>query len=99
MFASSSEEESKEVGDVKPSGFGSVVKPCGFKQDGKREAISQLRVDRKRRKADKDDPRYVPEVPRMKNSNKKPDTAFNKKSAGNCVFDVSFGFCSFQYHF
>jgi hypothetical protein len=40
MFASSCEEESKEGDDVKPSGFGSVVKPCGLKQDGKREAIS-----------------------------------------------------------
>jgi hypothetical protein len=99
MFASSSEEESKEGGDVEPSGFGLVVKPCGLKQDGKREAISQLREDQKRRKADKDDPTYVPEVPRKKNSNNKSDTASNKKSAGDCVFDVSFVFLFFSIPF
>ena len=82
------------VGDVKPSGYGLVlglvgdVKPSGYKQDGKREALSQLREEQKRRKADKDDPRYVPEVPRKKNR--------NKKSAGNSGFDVSFVFLLFS---
>ncbi len=84
------------VGDVKATGYGLVYKPCGVKQNGKQEAISQLREEQKRRKADKDDPTYAPEVPRRKNSNKKPDTASNKKSAGDCVFDVSFVFLFFS---
>ncbi len=52
------------VGDVKPSGYGLVlglvgdVKPSEYKQDGKREAISLMREDQKRRKADLDDPTY-----------------------------------------
>jgi hypothetical protein len=55
------------VGDVKATGFGSVYKPCGLKQDGKREAISRLREEKKRRKEDEDDLTYVPEVsPRKK---------------------------------
>jgi hypothetical protein len=85
LFPNSSEDEGKEsglvsclVGDVKATGFGLIYKPCGLKQDGKREAISQLREERKRSKADKDDPTYAPVVPRKKNSNKKPDTASNK---------------------
>ncbi len=47
LFPSSSEEESNEgglvsclVGDVKPSACGLVVRCCGLKQDGKREAMS-----------------------------------------------------------
>jgi hypothetical protein len=37
-----------------------------------------LREEQKRRKADKDNPTYVPEVPRKTNPNKKSDTASNK---------------------
>ena len=95
LFPNSSEEESNEgglvsclVGDVKPSAYDSVVKLCGLKQDGKREAMSQLREEQKRRKAEIDDPTYVPEVPRKKNR--------NKKSAGDCGFDVSFVFLFFS---
>ena len=93
LFLNSSKEESNEgglasflVGDVKQTGYGLVFKPCGLKQDGKREAISQLWEDRKRRKADLDDPTYAPEVPGKKNSNKKPDTALKKKSPGDSFF-------------
>jgi hypothetical protein len=106
LFPNSSEEESNEgglvsclVGDVKPSAYGSVVKPCGLKQDGRREAMSPLREEQKRRKADKDDRMYAPKVPRKKNQNKKSDTASNKKSAGDCVFDVSFVFLFFSIPF
>jgi hypothetical protein len=52
LFPNSSEEENNEGGlvsclggDVKPSAYGLVVKPCGLKQDGKREAISLLREE------------------------------------------------------
>ena len=41
---------------------GSVHRPCGLKQDGKWKALSQLREEQKRRKADKDDPTYVPDT-------------------------------------
>jgi hypothetical protein len=98
LFPNSSEEESKEgglvsflVGDVKPTGYILVVKPCGLKQNAKQEAISQLREDRKRRKADLDDPMYAPDVPRKKNSNKKSDTAIQEKFPGDsflCKFCV-----------
>ncbi len=104
LFPSFSEEESNEGGlvkggvkgglvectefEVKQTPSGSVRRPCGLIQDGKREALSQLREEQKRRKADKDDPKYVPEVPRKKNR--------NKKSAGDCGFDVSFVFLFFS---
>ncbi len=87
LFASSSEEESNDGGLVK-GGVKSVHRPCGLKQDGKREALSQLREEKKRRTAEQDDPTYVPEVPRKKNR--------NKKSAGNGGFDVSFVFLFFS---
>ena len=86
------------VGDAKPSAYGLVIKPCGLKKDGKREAISLLREEQKRRKKDENDPTYVPEKdvpevsPGKKNRNKNSGTASNKKSAGDCVFDVSFCF-------
>ena len=111
LFANSSEEESNEgglfsglIGDVKEIAYGSTVKLCRRKIDGTRKAISQLREERKRRKEDKNDPTYVPEdtgkknVPETgkKNRNKKSDTASNKKSAGDCVFDVSFVFLFFS---
>jgi hypothetical protein len=81
------------VVDVKQSAYGLVVKPCGLKQDGKQEAISLLREEQKRRKEDENDPTYVPEVsPEKKNRNKNSGTASNKKSAGDCVFDVGFVF-------
>ena len=76
------------VGDVRPSAYGLVVKPCGLKHDGIREAMSQSREEQKRRKADKDDPAYVPEDTRKKKQNKKSDLASNKKAAVDCVFDV-----------
>jgi len=60
--------------------------------------MSQLREERKRRKAVKDDLAYVPEDTGMKNRNKKSDTASNKKSA-TCVFDVSFVFLFFSIPF
>jgi hypothetical protein len=97
LFASFSEEESNDGGlvkggvkllQVKQTLYGSVHRPCGLKQDGKWEALSQLREEQKRRKADKDDLTYVPEVPRKKNR--------NKKSAGNGGFDVSFVFLFFS---
>jgi hypothetical protein len=66
------------------------------KKDGKRKAISQLREEGKRRKEDKNDPTYVPEDTGKRNPNKKSDTASNKKSAGDCVFDVSFVFLFFS---
>ena len=112
LFPSSSEEESNDgglvsclVGDVKQIAYGVAVKLCGRKKDGKRQAISQLREEQKRRKEDKNDPAYVPKdtgkknVPGdtgKKNRNKKSDTASNKKSAGDCVFDVSFVFLFFS---
>ncbi len=77
-----------ELFEVKQTLYGSVHRPCRLKQDGKREALSQLREEQKKRKADKDDPTYVPEVPRKKNR--------NKKSARNCGFDVSFVFLFFS---
>ncbi len=111
LFASSSEEESNDgglvsclVGDVKQIAYGPAVKLCGEK-DGKRKAVSLLREERKRRKEDKNDPTYVPEdtgkkiVPEdtgKKNRNKKSDSASNQKSAGDCVFDVSFVFLFFS---
>ena len=102
LFASSSEEESNDgglvlclAGEVKQTAYGSV----GLKQDGKREAMSQLREEQKRKKADKSDPTYVPEDTGKKNQNKKSDTASNKKSAGDCVFDVSFVFLFFSIPF
>ncbi len=59
LFASSIEEESNNGGlvpclggDVKQIAYGSVVKLCGRKKDGKPQAISQLREERKRRKED-----------------------------------------------
>ena len=67
-----------------------------WKKDGKKKAISLLREERKRRKEDKNDPTYVPEDTGKKNRNKKSDTASNKKSAGDCVFDVSFVFLFFS---
>ena len=106
LFPNSSEEENNEGGlvsclggDVKPSAYGLVVKPCGLKQDGKREAISQSREEGKRRKADKDDPAYVPEDNREKNRNKQSDPASKKKPAGDNVFDVSFVFLFFSIPF
>ena len=74
------------------------------KKDDTWKAISLLREERKRRKEDENDPMYVPEdtgkknVPETgkKNRNKKSDTASNKKSAGDCVFDVSFVFLFFS---
>jgi hypothetical protein len=103
LFHNSSEEESNEGGlvkggvkgglvectefEVKQTPYGSVHRPCGLKQDDKPEALSQLREEQKRRKADKDDPTYVPEVPRKKN---------RKKSAGDCGFDVNFVFLFFS---
>jgi len=108
LFASSSEEESNDgglvsclAGEVKQTAYGLVIRLYGLKQDGKREAMSQLREERKRRKADKGDPTYVPDVPEntgKKNRNKKSDTASNKKSA-DCVFDVSFVFLFFSIPF
>jgi hypothetical protein len=88
------------IGEVKDIAYGLTVKLCGRKKDGKREAISQLREEQKRRKEDKNDSTYVPEdtgkknVPETgkKNRNKKSDTASNKKIEGDCVFDVSFVF-------
>jgi hypothetical protein len=67
-----------------------------WKKDGKKKAISLLREERKRRKEDKNDPRYVPEDTGKKYQNKKSDTASKKKSAGDCVFDVSFLFLFFS---
>jgi len=61
--------------------------------------MSQLREERKRIKADKDDPSYVPEDTVPKNRNKKSDTVSNNKSAGDCVFDVSFVFLFFSIPF
>ena len=61
-FASPSEEEESNDGgfDIFSAGdvvaqtdFGSVIRPCGLKRDGKREAMSQLREKRKRIKAEK----------------------------------------------
>ena len=66
------------------------------KKDDKWKAISLLREERKRRKEDKNDPTYVPEDTGKKNLNKKSDTASNKKSAGDCVVDVSFMFLFFS---
>ncbi len=106
LFLNSSEEESNEgglvsflVGDVKPSAYGLVVKPCGLKKYGKWEAMSRSREERKRKKADKDDPAYVPEDTRQKHRNNKPNPASNKKSAGDCGFDVSFVFLFFSIPF
>jgi len=106
LFASSSEEEINDgslvlclAGEVKQTAYGSVIRPCGLKQYGKREAISQLREERKRRKTDRGDPTYVPEDTGKKNRNKKSDNASNKKSAGDCVFDVSFVFLFFSIPF
>ena len=106
LFPNSSEEESNEgglvsclVGDAKPSAYGLVIKPCGLKKDGKREAKSQLREERKRRKEDKDDPMYVPEDTRKKKPKKKINTASNQKSSEDCVFDVSFVFLFFSIPF
>ena len=107
LFASSSEEESNDgavvscsAGDdvVAQTDFGAVFKPCGYKGNGKREAISQ-KEEQKRRKAEKDDPTYVPEDTVPKNRNKKSDTVSNNKSAGDCVFDVSFVFLFFSIPF
>ena len=66
LFYNSSEEESNESGlvkggvkgglvectefEVKQTPYGSVHRPCGLKQDGKREALSQLREEQKRRR-------------------------------------------------
>ncbi len=74
LLHSSSEEESNEGGlvkggvkgglvectefEVKQTPYGSVRRRCGLKQDGKWEALSQLREEQKRREADKDDPVY-----------------------------------------
>ena len=43
-FFSPSEEEESKAGDVvaQQTDFGSVIRPCGLKRDGKREAMSQL---------------------------------------------------------
>ena len=105
LFASSGEKESNDGGLVlclggevkQKTAYGSVIRPCGLKQDGKWEA-TQLREERKRRKADKGDPMYVPEDTGMKNRNKKSGTPSNKKSA-DCVFDVSFVFLFFSIPF
>jgi len=111
-FASPSKEEESNDGGfaicsagdvVAQTDFGSVIRPCGLKRDGKREAMSQLRrKEQKRRKADKDDPTYVPDVPEntagKKNRNKKSDTASNQKSV-DCVIDVSFVFLFFSIPF
>ena len=52
LFPSSSKEESNDGGlvscldgDVRQSAYGSAVKPCGLKKDGKREAMSLLREE------------------------------------------------------
>ncbi len=66
------------------------------KKDDTWKAISLLREERKRRKEDENDPMYVPEDTGKKNQNKKSDTASNKKSAGDSVFDVSFVFLFFS---
>ena len=89
LFASSSEEESNSNdGGLVKGGAKLVHRPCGKKQDGKREAaLAQLREEQKRRMLEQDDPTYVPEVPRKNNR--------NKKSAGNSGLDVSFVFLLF----
>jgi hypothetical protein len=94
LFPSSSEEESNDGGMV--SCLVGDVKQIAKKRDGKRKAISLLREEQKRRKEDKNDLTYVPEDTGKKNRNKKSDTASNKKSAGDCVFDVSFVFLFFS---
>ena len=60
-----------------------------------------MREDRKRRKADLDDPTYVPEVPKVgKNkSNKKSNTASKKTYAGDSLGVASFVFMFFSIQF
>ena len=92
MFASSSDEESKEGGlhCVLVGNF----KPIGYKQDCKRKVFASIREDCKRRKEDLDDPTYVPEVP--KDGKKKSDTTSKKKSAGLGVVRFVFIFFSIE---
>ena len=92
MFASSSDEESKEGGlhCVLVGNF----KPIGYKQDCKRKVFASIREDCKRRKEDLDDPTYVPEVP--KDGKKKSDTTSKKKSAGLGVERFVFIFFSIE---
>lgn len=107
-FASPSEEEESNDGgfDIFSAGdvvaqtdFGSVIRPCGLKRDGKREAMSQLREKRKRIKADKNDPTYVPENTVPKNGKKKSKILPNNTSAGDFVSNVSFVFLLFSIPF
>ena len=95
LFASSSEEESEEGGLV--PGLVGDVKQIGYKKDRKREEISLIREDRKRRKEDLNDPTFVPELP--KDGKKKSDTTSNKKSAGDSLDVVSFVFLFFSIEF
>ncbi len=95
LFVSSSEEESEEGGLV--LGLVGEVKRIGFKQDHKREEISLMREDLKRRKADLDDPAYVPKVP--EDGKKKSDTTSKKKTAGDSLGVVSFVFMFFLIEF
>jgi hypothetical protein len=105
--ASPSEDESNDfavvscsVGDdvVAQTDFGGVFRPCGYKRDGKWEAISQSRKkeERKWRKAGEDDPTYVPEDTVPKKQTKKSNTVSNNKSAGDFVSNVSFVFLLFS---
>jgi hypothetical protein len=100
-FFSPSEEEESKAGDVvaQQTDFGSVIRPCGLKRDGKREAMSQLREKRKRIKADKKDPTYVPENTVPKNGKKKSKILPNNTSAGDFVSNVSFVFLLFSIPF
>ena len=87
-------------GLVAQTDFGSVIRPCGLKRDGKREAMSQLREKRKRIKADKNDPTYVPENTVPKNGKKKSKMVLpNNTSAGDFVSNVSFVFLLFSIPF
>ena len=106
FFSSSEEEESKggsdsfSAGDVvAQTDFGKVIRPCGLKRDGKCEAMSQLKEKRKRIKADKKDPTYVPENTVPKNGKKKSKILPNNTSAGDFVSNVSFVFLLFSIHF
>ena len=107
-FASPSEEEESNDGGfeifsagdvVAQTDFGSVIRPCGLKRDGKREAMSHLREKRKRIKADKKDPTYVPENTVPKNGKKKSKILPNNTSAGDFVSNVSFVFLLFSIPF
>jgi len=104
-FASPSEEEESNDGgvDIFSAGdvvaqtdFGSVIRPCGLKRDGKREAMSQLREKRKRIKADKNDPTYVPESTVPKNGKKKSKMVLPNNTSAAEVSNVSFVFLLFS---